>query len=67
MKNAFLIACALGLSVSGAFACDYQRSAKSEQAAVDRTVVASVSTPASPVTTTETLQTPAVSVEELAE
>ena len=66
MKNALLIACALGLSVSGAFACDYQRSAKSEQTAVDRTVVASVSTPASPVTT-ETLQTPAVSVEELAE
>jgi hypothetical protein len=42
MKKSLLLAAALGLSTSGAFACEFQRSAK-----VDKTVVASVATTAS--------------------
>lgn len=65
MTKALLVACALGLSVSGAFACDYHVTTKTGHA-VDPTTVASISTPASPVAS-ETLQTPAVPVEEPAE
>jgi hypothetical protein len=42
MKKSLLLAAVLGLSTSGAFACEFQRSAK-----VDKTVVASVATTAS--------------------
>ncbi len=42
MTKSLLLAAVLGLSTSGAFACEFQRSAK-----VDTTVVASVTTPAS--------------------
>lgn len=41
MKNALLIAAALGLSVSGAYACPYAKSVKAE----DTMTVASVATP----------------------
>ncbi|EHK58557.1 hypothetical protein MAXJ12_04419 [Mesorhizobium alhagi CCNWXJ12-2] len=41
MTKSLLLAAVLGLSTSGAFACEFQRSAK-----VDKTVVASVATPA---------------------
>jgi hypothetical protein len=66
MTKALLVACALGLSVSASFACDYHVTTKSGHA-VDPTTVASISTPASPVTAPDTLQTPAVPVEEPAE
>jgi hypothetical protein len=39
MTKSLLLAAVLGLSTSGAFACEFQRSAK-----VDKTVVASVAT-----------------------
>jgi hypothetical protein len=42
MAKSLLLAAVLGLSTSGAFACEFQRSAK-----VDKTVVASVATTAS--------------------
>jgi hypothetical protein len=42
MTKSLLLAAVLGLSTSGAFACEFQRSAK-----VDKTVVASVATTAS--------------------
>jgi hypothetical protein len=42
MTKSLLLAAIFGLSTSGAFACEFQRSAK-----VDTTVVASVTTPAS--------------------
>jgi hypothetical protein len=45
MKRAILIAASLGLCVSAAGACDFQRSAKAE---ADQTVVASVATEAAP-------------------
>ncbi len=41
MTKSLLLAAVLGLSTSGAFACEFQRSAK-----VDKTVVASVAAPA---------------------
>lgn len=41
MTKSLLLAAILGLSTSGAFACEFQRSAK-----IDKTVVASVATPA---------------------
>ena len=45
MKRALLVAAGLGLCVSAASACDFQRSAKAE---ADQTVVASVATEAPP-------------------
>jgi hypothetical protein len=48
MRKALLLAAALGLSTSTAFACEFQRSTK-----VDATVVASV-TPAAPQSTPAT-------------
>lgn len=52
MTKVLLIAAGLGLAASGAQACEYMRSAKSEQ--IDKTTVASVAVPQSqPVMTQE--------------
>ncbi len=52
MTKVLLIAAGLGLAASGAQACEYMRSAKSEQ--IDKTTVASVTIPQSePVVTQE--------------
>lgn len=45
MTKVLLIAAGLGLAASGAQACEYMRSAKSEQ--IDKTTVASVTVPQS--------------------